>query len=184
MQANFMSSLGFVLEEEGGKSANTNDRGGRTNRGITQMTYDQWRQENGLPLNDVFNITDQEVETIYRQKYWDACKCDEMPAPVDMVMFDTSVQHGPREAAEMLQEALGVRADGIIGPLTIQQMAREYGTSGGRSPKELAADIIIERVNFYRHLIAVDPSQKIFEEGWGRRIAALCEKSGLQTQEV
>jgi len=40
----FETALPFVLRWEGGFVDHPADPGGRTNRGVTQRTYDAWRQ--------------------------------------------------------------------------------------------------------------------------------------------
>lgn len=41
------------------------DYGGRTNKGITQNTYNSWLKAHGKASKDVKSITDSEVEQIY-----------------------------------------------------------------------------------------------------------------------
>ena len=169
----FESSLKFVLAREGGKCDDPLDRGGRTNMGITQRVYDSWRFDKGLTKRDVWLMPEEEAATIYKELYWDAVRGDDLPHPLDLILFDSAVQHGAREAAIFVHGALGVEEADAIGPLTLQQIARV-------DPTELAVEVVTERVDFYRHLIAVDPDQKRFEAGWGNRIALLCETAGLQ----
>ena len=56
------------------------DPGGRTNRGVTQRTYDAWRAARGQPHADVYAIAETEVEAIYRGAYWDRAGCGALPA--------------------------------------------------------------------------------------------------------
>ena len=182
MKEDFQKCIAFVLAREGGKVDNPNDRGGRTNMGITQITYDNWCAQNGVRRGDVFDISQNDAEQLYRDSYWNAIRGDDLPWPLDLCMLDCAVQHGPGEAIKMLQEALPTKVDGIIGPLTMQQIARETQTPV--ATKELCADLIVNRIQFYRHIIAIDPSQKEFEAGWGNRVSALCEVAGLQEDGV
>ena len=41
------------------------DLGGKTNLGVTQSTFDWYNKKNNIPIKDVKNITQQEVEDIY-----------------------------------------------------------------------------------------------------------------------
>ena len=183
MKESFGAALAFVLRAEGGKTDDRLDRGGRTNCGVTQATFDDWLWSHGKVKRDVWTMTTNECADIYHAMYWSAIRGDDMPAPLDFVLFDTAVQHGPRRAIEMLQQALGVQDDGIVGQLTMQQIARDTNTKGGHdSAKSLAAGVIVERVKFYQHIIAADPSQKRFETGWGNRVAQLCAAAGLQEE--
>ena len=76
----FKKALSFVLKWEGGYVNNPNDRGGATNKGITQNTYNSYLQSKGRPTKDVRYITDAEVEDIYYSRYWLPAKCHEMSA--------------------------------------------------------------------------------------------------------
>ena len=44
----FKKALKFVLKWEGGYGHNPNDKGGATNKGITQYTYNAWLKEHKL----------------------------------------------------------------------------------------------------------------------------------------
>ena len=61
----FKKALKFVLKWEGGYVNNPNDKGGATNKGITQYTYNNWLKTHGLQPRNVKFITDDEVEQIY-----------------------------------------------------------------------------------------------------------------------
>ena len=45
----FDASLPFVLRWEGGFVDHPSDPGGRTNKGVTQAVYDEWRRGTGCP---------------------------------------------------------------------------------------------------------------------------------------
>lgn len=119
MKDNFAPSLALVLQHEGGKVDDPQDPGGRTAYGITQRVYDDWRGEQGLPVRDVWFIVEPEIEAIYRMLYWNACRCDELPAGVDYAILDLAVNSGVNRAARFLQRAVGVPDDGKIGPVTL-----------------------------------------------------------------
>lgn len=117
MISNFSASLKLVLQDEGGNDDDPSDHGGRTSRGITQKEYDAWRQLKGQPTQDVWTASQDEVTSIYHDEYWEPL-CDQFPIGADYLYFDMAVNGGPHEAAILLQRALGVTADGRIGPIT------------------------------------------------------------------
>ncbi len=86
----FRYCLRIVLEHEGGKADHKNDRGGRTNFGVTQKVYDDFCKTTGRPMGDVFDIERDEVELIYGG-YWKGVKGDQMPEPLDLLMFEPSI---------------------------------------------------------------------------------------------
>lgn len=164
--------LVFVLEHEGGYSNNRADRGGATNRGITQATYDDWRTRNGMPRNPVVGISGAEVEAIYRTRYWLPVCADSLVPPLDLVLFDAAVQHGPGRAAKWLQRVVGARQDGAIGPQTLTATALLVERDGVDSVVEHFMQI---REDFYQEIVANDPKQAVFERGWANRMIALQE---------
>lgn len=162
--------LNFVLEREGGYSNDSVDRGGATHYGITQTTFDAYRKEAGLLTRSVFSITPDEVKGLYRVKYWTQAKCGLLPEPLDLYVFDSAVNHGPRRAVKLLQRALGVDDDGLIGPKTVEAIHEEI--KAGRLP-ELCRNFLAIRQDFYDQIIDSDPTQKKFANGWANRLEHL-----------
>jgi len=58
------------------------------------------------------------IDAFYSERYWMAAGCDAYRWPLGLAVFDAAIQHGPQQAVVMLQRALGLRADGIVGPNT------------------------------------------------------------------
>jgi len=103
----FDLALAHVLRWEGGYSNDPADPGGATNKGITQITYDEWRMERGLPARSVREMTDDEMRAIYAERYWYpvAADWDKRSHPgVALYLFDAAVQHGPGWARVLAQE--------------------------------------------------------------------------------
>lgn len=156
MKENFPQALKQVLKYEGGKVDDPRDPGGRTAYGVTQDTYDAWREKQGLPDADVFSISQADVAAIYRQEYWDRIRGDDLPDGVDFAVFDFAVNSGVTRAARTLQGVVGVTQDGLIGPATIQA-TRAY----------VALAVTNKRLAFMQSL-AIWPT---FGKGWSARIA-------------
>jgi lysozyme family protein len=117
--SDFPQILPWVLAHEGGFVDHPDDPGGATMKGVTQAVYSAFRQRHGLPVQSVRNITDDELEAIYRRQYWDVVRGDDLPPGLDYAVFDFAVNSGPRRAAQFLQRVLGVADDGIIGERTL-----------------------------------------------------------------
>jgi lysozyme family protein len=81
---NFERCLAITLKWEGGYSNHPDDPGGPTMRGIIQREYDAWRKKHDMRLRPVRQIDEDEVQAIYRNEYWDAMGCDELPAGFDL----------------------------------------------------------------------------------------------------
>lgn len=130
MQTNFSRALAQVLVYEGGRVEDPRDPGGRTNKGVTQFTFNAYLRENNLPAADVYAITLDEVIAIYKTRYWGVVHGDDLPSGLDLVVFDAAVNSGPAQAGKWLQRALGDKftgvVDGLLGPLTLQAV-EDYG---------------------------------------------------------
>lgn len=113
----FEDSLAFVLRPdiEGGISNRPDDPGGLTFQGITQATYDRWRDRNRLVPRPVTKASPDEVATIYRQDYWSSVHLDDLPDKIAIAVFDAGVNVGPNTSVGFLQSALRINVDGING---------------------------------------------------------------------
>ena len=166
------TALQFVLRWEGGFVDHRDDPGGRTNRGVTQGAYDNWRIRQGQSRRDVKDIEDAEVHAIYRTDYWLPPRCDLLPSPLDLVQFDTAVNMGVRRSVRFLQECIGCRADGDFGPAT------QRAASGCDTGAVLAA-YCTRREDHYRLLVQKNPRLAVFMKGWMNRLNALRREAGL-----
>jgi lysozyme family protein len=171
MIGNFIPSLGAVLVHEGGFTNNPRDPGGATNKGVTQRVYDDWRLHEKLAPRSVRHINDYEVGAIYRKRYWDACRCDDLPAGVDYCVFDFAVNSGTNRAARYLQKAAGVLDDGMIGPVTIAAVRAEDSVA-------IIEKVCAARLNFLRQLTIFDA----FGRGWTRRVEEVCTRAKAMAQ--
>lgn len=166
----FEQCLKHILQFEGGYVNHPADRGNATNYGITQRVYNAWNALKGRTLESVERIDQGEVRDIYRERYWDACRCDDLPQPLDMVVFDTAIQHGVSRAIKWLQHCVLAAVDGIIGEHTLYQL---HGYVINRRLDEVIDTYLNARTAFYARLIASDPIQQVFSKGWKNRMDAL-----------
>jgi len=170
----------LVLNIEGGYSDNPADKGGKTNYGITEGTLNAAYRAGLVGHNDIAKLTVDEAKAIYKANYWNACKCDSIPAPLDYLVFDAAVNHGTGGAGKLLQRSINhclgtntVAVDGAIGPLTLNALASYLGRykSDCTFPIELICHVfLLERVELYNSIIAKDASQRTFIHGWLNRI--------------
>ena len=101
----FKRALNFVLKWEGGYVNNPSDKGGATNMGITQYTYNSWLKALGLAKRDVKYITRSEVEQIYYKNYWRKAGCHNMSPKFAVLAFDTAVNMGLARVKQFLRFA-------------------------------------------------------------------------------
>ena len=159
MKENFDEALKAVLKHEGGFSNHPSDPGGRTNLGVTQKVWEEWV---GHPVGEkeMRALTPAIVAPMYRKKYWDAVKADELPTGLDYLMFDFAINAGPGRAIKTMQKAIGTTPDGAIGPKTMQALK-------DADQKDLIAKFSMEKELFYKAL----PTFATFGKGWMRRVA-------------
>jgi lysozyme family protein len=156
----FSRSLAKVLKSEGGFSNHELDPGGATMKGVTQRVYDAYRDRSGKPQRSVRYMDQPELEAIYRSSYWNLVKGDNLPAGVSYVAFDGAVNSGVKQSVLWLQRALGVKADGVIGPATIA------AANNHPNHDQLIADILALRLGFLKAL----KTWPTFGKGWKARI--------------
>ena len=158
MKENFRPSLEKVLKHEGGWSNHRFDPGGATMRGVTLRTYRSYYGHK--TKHDLKNISQSELEHIYKKGYWDKCNCDSLPSGIDYAVFDFGINSGPRRACKMLQKVVGVKQDGIIGPITLKAI-RHY------KPSIVIKALTNSRMSWLHRL----SSWRFFGKGWSRRVA-------------
>lgn len=146
MNSDFPQALKLVLVDEGGLDDDPHDHGGRTAHGITQREYDAWRKLKGETVEDVWKISPDDLSTIYHDSYWEP-RCDQLPAGLDYAYFDFCVNAGAAQANRTLQRSLGVRADGVFGPITAQAIAAK-----NNNIPALIHEFMDRRRSFYRNL--------------------------------
>jgi len=158
MQSNWEQSLKKMLVHEGGYANHPQDPGGRTNLGVTQRVWEEWK---GSPSdeNEMRSLTVEQVTPLYKKRFWDAARCDDLPAGVDYVVFDFAVNAGVGRSAITLQTICGVARDGAIGPMTLAAV-KQY------DPKTLIEKFSDHREFFYKQL----STYPVFGKGWIRRV--------------
>jgi lysozyme family protein len=156
-----------VLQKEGGFVNHPNDRGGCTNKGVTQQTLSNWLRRPAT-IQDVKNLTTSEAAKIYRLEYYTKPKIDLLPVLIQPIIFDMAVNSGAGKSIKLLQQALYDKsypvgqADGVIGGLTVK-----YADEWVQALGNVAINTLVEkRIRYYKGIIANDPSQKVFEHGW------------------
>lgn len=169
MDANFPRALDLVLKHEGGWADHPADPGGATNLGITIGTLSEWM---GRPATkaDVRGLTKATVAPIYRKRYWDAVRGDDLPSGLDYAVFDFAVNSGVSRASKYLQAILRVPQDGKIGPVTV-------AAAKAADPTILIERLCANRMEFLRGL-STFPT---FGKGWTNRVEGVLEAAFLMT---
>jgi lysozyme family protein len=159
MKENYNEALKAILKHEGGYVNHPRDPGGMTNLGVTKKVWEEWVKH---PVDEkaMRALTPELVSPMYKKKYWDAVKGDELPDGLDYLMFDFAINAGPGRAIKTMQKAIGTTPDGAIGPKTMQSLKE-------MNPTQLIEKFSVEKESFYRSL----PTFQTFGKGWLRRVA-------------
>jgi lysozyme family protein len=160
MQADYDRALAIVFENEGGYVNSPHDPGGETNFGITQRVYTAWRPASHGEALTVRRMSRGAAAAIYRAQYADAIRFDELPPGVDLCTLDEAVNSGPVRAIQDLQRAVGIKADGHLGLLTMQAVA------GKNDIAAVVNHMCAQRLGFLRAL----RNWRYFGKGWGARV--------------
>lgn len=156
---NFDTALDLLLGHEGGYSDHAADPGGKTRFGITEAVARQAGYQ-----GDMRELPLDLAKTVYLDRYWRPIRADDLPPGIRYVVFDAAVNSGHRQATLWLQRALGVEADGIIGP---QTLAAAYAQDN----QALKLRLLAQRLRFMTGLT----NWPAFSRGWARRIADLMD---------
>jgi len=164
-KGNFHACHAVTAAWEGGWSDHDRDPGGATMYGVTIGTLSKWRGRQ-VTKAEVKALTRSEAEQIYKAWYWDAVKGDQLPAGIDLVIYDFAVNSGPSRAARALQEALGVRQDGAIGPVTLAALSKADAHT-------VINAVCDGRMAFLCELFTWDA----FGKGWSNRVTDVRKKA-------
>jgi lysozyme family protein len=156
---NWLPCFSLILRNEGGFVNNPKDPGGATNLGCTKAVWEQYVGHT-VTIDDIKALTPTDVEPLYKTKYWDTIKGDDLPHGVDYAVFDFAINSGPSRAAKTLQSVLGVATDGQIGKGTLAALEEA-------NIRDVATRICEARLAFLQSL----PTYDIFGKGWSRRVA-------------
>ena len=159
---NYRDAILKVIEHEGGAKItnHASDRGGLTKFGISQRAY---------PLLDIASLTLEDAIQIYKRDYWDRIQGDKIKSQsVAFAIFDQAVNRGVSQAVKNAQKAVGVKDDGILGPVTLNAI-------NGISESQFLKSFIEISKNAYQSIVSLNPSQEIFLKGWMNRLDKVSE---------
>ncbi len=142
-----------LIGNEGGYVNNPSDPGGATCFGVSERVARANGYDGpmiGLPLTT--------AKQIAKSQYWDKYYCDQFDARIGFQVFDAAY-NGGRPAA-WLQQAAGVQADGIIGPVTIAAVQAV-------DARQIVMRFLAYRLTYLGNL----STWSTFGHGWANRIA-------------
>ena len=163
--AAFDQAFEIVVGHEGGFTDNPKDKGNwdsgvigqgnlkGTMHGISAAAY---------PGLDIKSLSLDDCKDIYKRDYWTKAGCDLLDPGLALIVFDAAVNNGVGAAVRWLQAAVGVTADGVIGPNTRAAIERA-------DPLATLVEVHGQRM----HHMAGLSTWGTFGRGWSRRLASL-----------
>lgn len=181
MLANFHDMTAKVLEFEGSAyTDDPHDPGGPTKWGITigdiairegvklgARGSSSWNRMRDI----VKGLSKEEAITIYKTKYWDKMKCDELNSGIDCVIYDMGINAGVSRSVKMAQKLVGAAQDGAIGPQTIAALNKQDSVKFVHDFSDVRRAYYKGLKHFWR-----------FGKGWLRRVSE-CEAYALKVIE-
>jgi lysozyme family protein len=162
----FEVALQFVLDHEGELVNHPYDRGGLTYRGIARKVWPHWE---GWKYIDKGSTPPLElVRKFYYENFWVPLKCDSLPPPIAIFLFDSAVGSGHILPTRWLQRAVGAKDDGIIGDETIHKAQQA-------PPQAVVDSMLRRRILLYASIVRTDRKQAVFLYGWLRRTMNLVD---------
>jgi hypothetical protein len=165
--SNFRRCLDIVWAQQRANADAPGSPGGATQFGVTLGLLRDWRQNQTLTDDDVRKLDRDEACEIYRTRYWNVLRCDDLPVGVDLVVFDFGVDAGPGQAARALQQVVGAQADSSVGPATV-------AATKTMSANDVVQEVCDRRLEYYRN----QPNAADFIRIWTNRTNAV-EKAAL-----
>lgn len=165
----FDRCFAILIGHEGGFARTPSDSGDWTGGivGVGKLNGTAWGiSAASYPTIDIEHLTQDQAKAIYRRDYWAPIHGDDLPAPLALLVFDAAVNNGVTHAAQWLQTAVGVAADGQIGQVTMRAVNAYIATHGAVA---LCTEVMAQRMFFMGGL----SSWRTFGMGWARRLCAL-----------
>ena len=140
-------------------------------KGVTLEVFREFKRNPHITKEELRNISDEDLATIYKKRYWDAVRADELLSGVDYAVFDCAVNSGPGRAIKVLQACVGTTPDGGFGSVTMAAVAQFQGDVA----KTLVKEYCEKRLDFLKSLKTFE----VFGKGWERRVNEV-EKTALE----
>lgn len=191
----FEDALKFAFKWEGEYSDIPGDTGGKTKYGITEAVFNAWRDLQVNPPKTLRDLTKEDAKAIYWSNYWLLARCGQFQRPLDLVMFDAAVNHGPGGAARILQRALNALQDNMKLPGSLKLSvdggigAKTLAEADRYKPIDLCMAYLEQRRATYHAIVANSkkpeskvPDQGKFLKGWLNRVDDLQQRiQGLES---
>lgn len=159
----------FIKSWEGGFVNDPDDAGGATMAGITINTYKEYCKKKGKPaptVGDLKRISEREWADILKTMYWDPWQADKITCQgIANLCVNWGWGSGVKTAIMAVQSILGLKADGVVGPKTLESLNK---STAGYKPAYTFNRLKAERGAAFLQIAKRGNNSK-FLNGWLRR---------------
>ena len=142
------------------------DLGGATMCGVTLATFAEYCRRKGYPRPTIVRlkaIKYKEWLEILKTMFWDKWKADQINNESIALILVDWVWGSGKYGITIPQKAIGVTADGIVGPKTIAAV-------NAKDPKQLFDLIRKERLAYIERICRSRPTNLKYKRGWLNRL--------------
>ena len=176
-QAKFDSVIGYSFGFEGGYANNKNDRGGKTNFGITAPFLEDYKHAlPGGKSKPISELTKDEARLLYKAQ-WDKYNLGYIRnKDLALLLNDYMINSYAKNVAKRVQNILNsngtnLKIDGIFGKETLNAI-------NNVDKKWLIEQILTDRYHWYRKSVQSDKAQIENYKGWINRLNKIAEIVG------
>ena len=157
----FEEALHFLLSLEGGLKLHKNPTEKfETYAGIYRGAHPEWPGWSYLDRGETPPY--ELIEEFYYKNYYQPFEEVE-DKRIRGILFETAVNLGVKQTVKLVQKALGLKADGILGPKTLEALNRT-------DPENFIKDFTLLRIAFYTNLANRNPKRySLYLRGWINR---------------
>lgn len=156
----------FEEAKKRGFANDPDDLGGATMCGVTIATFTEYCRRKGYPKPTVARlkaITYKEWLEVLKTLFWDRWQADQITNASIALMLVDFVWASGANGITVPQKAIGVVADGKVGPKTLAAI-------NAREPKALFDLLYKERVAYINRICAARPKNLKYKKGWMNRL--------------
>lgn len=155
----------WIKKWEGGWANDPDDSGGCTMSGITIGTYQHYYGSDKT-CEDLQYLTDDEWLYMFKRGYWDRFKADYIEnQSIAQLCVQMGWGSGPVTAIKRIQQCLGCKADGIVGPKTLAAL-------NGDNKEEIFNRLWTMRKEWLVRISKIGNNKK-YLKGWLRRLDSI-----------
>ncbi|NTW18174.1 MAG: hypothetical protein HGA42_00570 [Nostocales cyanobacterium W4_Combined_metabat2_030] len=172
----------FTLSFEGGYVNNPVDKGGETYRGISRKANPKWTGWTavdaypGKTKSTIISKLETDVKLFYFNNYFKIYNLHLLnDIKVGLAIFDFVVNSGMKNAQPVMLNAINAAFGTKLKSFNIDTINALNGMNGTKLLKVIAE----ARENYVTKVIANNPSQSVFANGWRNRLAKIRDFFGL-----